>query len=80
MSASQTTQSSQGLDHQPRSVQGVIHNYRYVCSRGWPCLTSVGREVLSPVEVGCPSVGGCWSSGAGEGEWVGRWLDGGAPS
>jgi hypothetical protein len=51
MLAGQTTQSSQGLDHEPRSVQGEIHGFRYMCSRGWPSLTSMGREALGPVEV-----------------------------
>jgi hypothetical protein len=49
--AGQTTQCSQGLDHQPRSVQGGIHGSRYICSREWPCLTSMGGETFGPVEV-----------------------------
>jgi len=51
VSAGWTTLCSQGLDHQPRSVQGGIYASRYICSRGWPCLTSMGREALGPVEV-----------------------------
>jgi len=50
-SAGQTTQCFQGLDHQPRSVQGGIHDSRFIGSRQWPYLTSVGRETLGPVEV-----------------------------
>ena len=46
-----TTQNSQGLDHQPRSVLGGIHGSRYICSRGCPCLTSMGGESFGPVEV-----------------------------
>jgi hypothetical protein len=49
MSAGQTIQCSQGLDYQPKSVQGGIHSSRYICSRGWPCLTSMGRVILYPV-------------------------------
>jgi hypothetical protein len=44
------TQCSQELDHQPRSLQGGIHGYRYICSRGWPSLTSMLGEVFGPVE------------------------------
>ena len=47
-----TTQYSQGLDHQPRSVQGSrIDGSRSICSREWPCLTSMGGEALCSVEV-----------------------------
>jgi hypothetical protein len=66
----QTTQCSQRLDHQPRSVPGGIHVSRHIYNRRWLCLTAMGGEVLGPVEVWCPRVGGCWSSGAGEGWWV----------
>jgi hypothetical protein len=41
------------------------------CSRGWPFLTWEG-EALSPVEDQCPSTGGYWSSGVGEGGLVGK--------
>jgi hypothetical protein len=55
-----TTQCFQGLDHQPRSAQEGIHGSRYIGSREWPCLKSMGGEALGLVEeVGCPSVGGC---------------------
>jgi hypothetical protein len=30
-------QSSQGLNHQPRSTQGGNHGPRSIYSRGWPC-------------------------------------------
>jgi hypothetical protein len=63
--ACQTSQCSQGLAH-----QGGIHGYRYICRRGWPCLASVGGDILGPVEVLCPSIGGCWSGWAGEDRWV----------
>jgi hypothetical protein len=49
-----------------------IHGSRYICSRGWPYLTATGGEALGPRKDGCPRVGGCWSSGAGEGGWVGE--------
>jgi hypothetical protein len=50
-SAGWTTQCSQGLDQQRRSVQGGIHDSRDIGSRAWPCLTSMGGEALGPVEV-----------------------------
>ena len=42
---------------------------RYICSRGWPCPLQMGEEALGLVEVWCPSVRGCWGSGAVEGGW-----------
>ena len=48
-SAGQTTRFFQGLNHQSRSVQGGIHDSRYICSR--ECLTLMGEEALDPVEV-----------------------------
>jgi hypothetical protein len=51
ISDGQTTQCPQGLDHQPRSVQGGIHGSRYIGSRGWLCLTSREGEALDLVEV-----------------------------
>jgi len=42
--------SSQGLNHQPKSIHGVIHGSRRICSRGWPYLASVRGEALGPVK------------------------------
>ena len=53
-----TTQSSQGLNHQPKSIHRGIHSSRYTCSREWTSLISVGGEALSPMEAWCPSVRG----------------------
>ena len=41
-----TPQRSQGLNHQPRSINAGIHGSHYIYRRG---LTSVGVEVLVPV-------------------------------
>jgi hypothetical protein len=30
-------QSSQGLNHHPKSTHGGIHGSSYICSGGWPC-------------------------------------------
>jgi hypothetical protein len=46
-----TTQSSQRLNHQPKSIHRGMHGSRYICSRGWPYLTSMGWESLGSVEV-----------------------------
>jgi hypothetical protein len=60
-------QSSQGLNHQPKSTHGGTDDSNYICSRGWPCWSSMGGETLGPVKAGCPSVGGMpgWGSGSG---------------
>jgi hypothetical protein len=67
MSSGWTTQCSQGIDHQPKRVQGGLQGSRYICGRRWPCLTLMSGEVLDPLEVWCPRVGGYWSSGVGVG-------------
>ena len=38
------TKSSQGLNHQPKSIYGESQDSRYTCSRGWLYLISMGRE------------------------------------
>jgi hypothetical protein len=74
MLASQTTQCSQGLDHQPRRLQEGIHGSRYKCSRGWPCLTSMGGQVGGLVEVRCHRIRQCLIGGIAVGGWVGGWV------
>ena len=39
-------QSSQGLNHQPKSTHGGTHGSSYICSRGLPYLASMGGEPL----------------------------------
>ena len=51
-------------------THGGTHGSNHICSRGWPCQTSVGGEALGPVKVQCPSVG---DARAGWWEWVGGW-------
>jgi hypothetical protein len=46
----QTTQCSQILNHQPKSIHGGTHGSRYIYSRGLPYLTSMGRQALNPVK------------------------------
>ena len=56
MSTNQIHQSSQGLNHQPKSTHGGTHGSSCICSKGWPCLASMGGEGLGPVKPQCPSV------------------------
>jgi hypothetical protein len=53
-----TTQISQRLSHQPKSTDRGIQGSRYICSREWPYLTSMGGETLGPMELWCLSIGG----------------------
>jgi hypothetical protein len=46
ISPNQNPQSSQVLSHQPR----IKHGSSCICSRGWPCQTSMGGDVLDPIE------------------------------
>jgi hypothetical protein len=50
ISINQTVQSSQGLNHQPKSSHGGTHASSYIYSRGWPYLASMGREALGSVK------------------------------
>jgi hypothetical protein len=54
-----TPQSSQGLNYQLKGTHGRTHGSTCICSRGWPCRTSMGEEALGPVKVLCPNVGEC---------------------
>ena len=68
----QYPQSSQGLNHQPKSTHGGTHGSRCICSRGWPSWSSMGGEALSPVKILCPSIGECQGQEAGVGGLVSR--------
>ena len=50
VSTNQTPQSSQELNHQPKSTHGGTYGSSCICSRGWPCLVSMGVEPLAAVE------------------------------
>jgi hypothetical protein len=41
-------QRSQELKHQLKSTHGKSLGSRYICSRGWPYLASMGREASGP--------------------------------
>jgi hypothetical protein len=49
-SSNWTTQSSQDLNNPSKSIYGENHGFSCICSRGWPYLTSKGREALGPLE------------------------------
>jgi hypothetical protein len=59
ISTNRNTQSSQGLNHQPKSIHRGSNDSSCICSRGWPYQASMGEEALGPVEARCPSVEGC---------------------
>jgi hypothetical protein len=50
ISTYQVLQSSQGLNHQPKSTFGGTLGSRCICSRGLPFLAPMGREALGTVE------------------------------
>ena len=65
-------QSSQGVNHQPKNTYGGTHGSRCICSRGWPCRSSVGGAVLGPGKALCPSVGEYQGQEVGVGRLVSR--------
>jgi hypothetical protein len=71
------SQSSQGLNHQPKSTHGVTQGSSFMCSRGWPCGTSMRGDALGPVKALCPSLGECQDRKIGEGGLVIRGRGGG---
>jgi hypothetical protein len=50
ISTNQTPHISQGLSHQSKSIHELVHGPSYICSRGLPCLASVGGDELGPVQ------------------------------
>jgi hypothetical protein len=64
--------SSLGLNHQSKKTHGGTHGSSCICSRGWPCWTSMGGEALGPVKVLCPSIGECQDREVGVGGLVSR--------
>jgi hypothetical protein len=50
VSTNWTTQITQELNHQPKSIHGRSQDSRYICSRGWHYLISIGAEALGPME------------------------------
>jgi hypothetical protein len=50
LSINLTPQSSQGLNHQQKSIHGPVYDSCYICTGGLPQWTSKGEEVHGPVE------------------------------
>jgi hypothetical protein len=53
------SQRSQELNHQPKSAHSGTHGSSCICSRGWPCGTSMRGDALGLVKAEYPSVGEC---------------------
>jgi len=62
-----TKWTTQRLNHQPKSTHRGIHGSRYIFSRGWSYLTSVGGKTLGPVKAYVPEKG---AARAVRWEWV----------
>jgi hypothetical protein len=54
----------------PTCTHGGTHGSSYICSREWPCQSSVGGEAVGSVNVLCPSIGECQGQEAGAGRLV----------
>jgi hypothetical protein len=50
ISINQTPQSIQGLNHQPKNTHKGTHGSSCICSKGWPYLALIGREVLDSMK------------------------------
>jgi hypothetical protein len=63
-------QSSLELYHQSTKTHGGTYDSSYICSRGWPCWSSMGGKALGPVKVLCPRTrnGSGWVVGKGKGK------------
>jgi hypothetical protein len=55
----QYPQSSLELYHQSKKTHGRTCDSRYIWSRGWPSMSSMGGEALGPVKAQCPNIGEC---------------------
>jgi len=47
-----TNQSSQGLNHYPKTIHGLTLGSSCICSRGWPCWAPKEGEGLGPAKLG----------------------------
>jgi hypothetical protein len=56
----------------PWSTYGGIHDSSHICSRGWPCRSSLEGEALGPMKALCPDVGECQGQETGVGGLVSR--------
>jgi hypothetical protein len=72
MSTNQTPKSFQGLNHQSKSIHGLVHGSCYLCSRGPSYLASMGGEALDSVDACCPTEREFHGSRVEVGRWVGE--------
>jgi hypothetical protein len=49
-----TNQRSRGLSPQLRNKHGGTHGSSFICSRGWSCWASMGKEAHSPMKDDAP--------------------------
>jgi hypothetical protein len=61
----QEPQSSQEINHQPKSTPRGTHSSSCIYSRAWPSHSPMGGEALCPVKPQCPSLGECQDQEAG---------------
>jgi hypothetical protein len=54
-----TPGSSQRLSHQLKSIHGLVQGPWHICSRGLPCLASVGEDAPNSVETWGPMEWAC---------------------
>jgi len=78
ISSNQTPQSSQGLNHQPKSIHGRTHASSHICSIGWAVSGINGKRGLwsykgsrMPVQGGRRELVGGWGSTLMEAEGKG---------
>jgi len=65
-------QSSQGINHHPKSIHDQTHGSSCICSTGWLFWASVGREVLVLAKTPPLVVRECQGTWEGVGGWVGK--------
>jgi hypothetical protein len=67
-----SSQSSQGINHQPKNTHGGTHGSSYIHNKRWPSQSSMWGEILGLVKVLCQSVGECQGEEAGVDRLVSR--------
>jgi len=61
-----TNQSSQGLNHYPKSTHEQTNSSSFMCSKRWPCWALNGGEACGPAKARPPSeVVSSWMGGRG---------------
>jgi hypothetical protein len=71
----QSPQCPQRLSQKPRSVHALVHSPWHTCSRGLPCMASVGEDALILWKLDAPGKRHV-SGGVGVGASFQKWGDG----